>query len=568
MKKLIFLFALLFAATFTFGQTISFIRTTGDTITYSVSNIYYIAKRGTGSILVTRNGSQSVRGTESITALLSRAGNDFVFFVDQSLDSTLLNVDLVFSISRTGTGKASIVTTNRLRTFTSTDTFDSVTQRLADVLNGGSNTTLGNIIYVSADAVANTGQKGNPLKPYTTLALAKAQAEDGDLIYVYPGTYAATNLFLADSKLSYYFEDCKINSGSICNATDTGTLIIRGILNFDSVATRAIPITVNHLQAVVDIQVNRFRGGTVAEVYKSKTVNLTVEDLISSSTLGTYNSATKSLVALRNSTSAKGDINVKVNKLTVPSYSATEVCLVGLDSQASLAKVNFKLTTGQWDRIAHTKGALLNSFSNTLTVSNGSKYVFEIGSLKVNNARDSSDLTSGLVGLNGIYDSTTVFVDCKSCELEYFAVAGLITATANATKGVNVDIRGNYIVNDNVGFWVIDGSTGTNSKDARISFDGFLDARDTSAIIAKTDAVDCDYVFSGLIRSEGDDPVFNSSVAVGANGMVLFKDVYLENNGTPAAIASSTAITVRVAGAYQLGSNTDGDVTATTLDEY
>lgn len=568
MKKILFMLCALFITASTYAQTFQFVRTTGDTVVYSTANIFYIAKRSTGSILVTVNGAQAVRGSENMTSLVARAGSDFVFFVDASLDSILLNANQVFSITKKSTGVATITTLNRLRTFTSTDLFSDVTQRLANVLNGGSNTTLGNVIYVSASAVPNTGQKGNPLKPYTTLALGKAQAEDGDMLYVYPGTYAATNLFLADGKLSVYFEDCNITSGVICNATDTGTLVIRGNLNLDSAASRAIPIIVNHLEANVDVQINRFKGGTLAEVYKSKNVGLGVSDLTSSSTLGTYNSATKALVALRNSTSAKGNISVEVKNLTVPSWSATEVALVGLDSQASLANVNFKLQNGQWDRIAHTKGALINSFSNTLTVSNGSKFVFNIGSLKVNNARDSSDLISGLVGLNGTYDSTTVFVDCKSCELNHFAVAGLITVNANGAKGVNVDIRGNYIVNDNVGFWVVDGNTSTESKDTRISFDGFLDARDTSAIIAKTDAVDSDYVFSGLIRSEGDDPVFDSSVAVGANGMILFKDVYLENNGTPAAIASSTAITVRVAGAYQLGSNTDGDVTATTLDEY
>ena len=82
-------------------------------------------------------------------------------------------------------------------------------------------TGVGNLektLFVDPNGSDSTGTKGNLFKPFLTLEAAKNAAINGDLIYVFPGTYNVTTTAtegLAKDGISYYFSpNCIINKAT------------------------------------------------------------------------------------------------------------------------------------------------------------------------------------------------------------------------------------------------------------------------------------------------------------------------------------------------------------------
>lgn len=82
------------------------------------------------------------------------------------------------------------------------------------------NTHVGSILYVTNMGNNDTAERGNFGRPYQTLEVAKDNALEGDLIYVYKGTYVGNDLL--KHNISYYFEpDCTITGTTILTRADT-----------------------------------------------------------------------------------------------------------------------------------------------------------------------------------------------------------------------------------------------------------------------------------------------------------------------------------------------------------
>ena len=109
----------------------------------------------------------------------------------------------------------------------------------------------GRILYVATTGVDATGAVGNMAKPYLTLEAAQTASSSGDLIYVFPGTYALTTVAtsgIAKNGVSYYFEpNCvvtKATTGSIFNTTGFTTgFNVYGYATFTKTATAGTILT-------------------------------------------------------------------------------------------------------------------------------------------------------------------------------------------------------------------------------------------------------------------------------------------------------------------------------------
>jgi hypothetical protein len=76
------------------------------------------------------------------------------------------------------------------------------------IASSGVSIDLGRVLFVATTGSDTTGTIGNIAKPYLTLEAAKTASTNGDLIYVYPGTYTVTTTAtegLAKDGIGYYF---------------------------------------------------------------------------------------------------------------------------------------------------------------------------------------------------------------------------------------------------------------------------------------------------------------------------------------------------------------------------
>ena len=90
------------------------------------------------------------------------------------------------------------------------------------IASSGVSIDLGRVLFVATTGSDTTGTIGNIAKPYLTLEAAKTASVNGDLIYVYPGTYNVTTTAtegLAKDGIGYYF-----SPKTIINKTTSGPI--------------------------------------------------------------------------------------------------------------------------------------------------------------------------------------------------------------------------------------------------------------------------------------------------------------------------------------------------------
>jgi hypothetical protein len=191
--------------------------------------------------------------------------------------------------------------------------------------------SLGKILFVATTGNDGTAIIGSISNPYLTLEAAQAASTNGDLIYVYPGTYTVTTTAtegLAKDGVSYYFSPgCTINKSTAGDmfrvSSFTTGFSVYGYGNFNKTTNAASILYVTSSSFNIVFQANELTTSTSSVIFDIR-------------------SATKCYLDFKNASSTAGAvINIDSSRISIEMHSMSSTAGVVFAGSAGGAAGHF-----------------------------------------------------------------------------------------------------------------------------------------------------------------------------------------------------------------------------------
>ena len=412
----------------------------------------------------------------------------------------------------------------------------------------------GQILYVSVDGDDATGEVGNPLRPYQTIQAAVLAFAEGDVIHVFPGTYEITDddvfsptatttelylnqgVVLTDASDTEYLinpeadkvlkikgnGEVLINNDKGFIGSGTGVLAqlhveLDKFTDIDTLETRLIwrtecPDTYVHVRET--FLAKRSHLWLSREPTKSKVTRRTaIFDKVHYLT-STQAPVINPLLYLRSDSLIGGTSEyVEVKQVTVTGPQSPVIASVMNPQGGDNASVEYKVGT-VIDR--STPAPPYPDFESTS--GNANSGILYLGGATTLNTRNSTirltadNIRSGgsAVFVGGIrLDSSNLVIEVGDAVVD--SIACIFIAQPHLSNGSTITIKGNFTTQDSNAVVIISASDVDASS--RIIFSGTYEALGAGAnVVQITDG--------------------------SADGVIMFKDALLINDGTSAAIAT------------------------------